>query len=97
MRPVIIFIVLDFPEPLGPRYPVISPALAMKLTPSTARAPRNRFVTFRNSSIPLVSNLQSRKSGLHGAATVRERVAVTPRQPLPYGRGSVVVVSYIGV
>ena len=51
--PVIIFMVVDLPEPFGPRYPVISPARAWKLTLSTARIPLNAFVTLRSSSIKL--------------------------------------------
>jgi tricorn protease len=40
MRPAIILIVVDLPDPLGPRYPVTSPARAQKLTLSRAkRAP----------------------------------------------------------
>ena len=30
IRPVIIFMVVDLPDPFGPRYPVISPARASK-------------------------------------------------------------------
>src|SRR2546428_13637100 len=50
-RPVIIFIVVDLPEPFGPRYPVISPARAWKLTLSTAGILANSFETRRSSSI----------------------------------------------
>ena len=45
MSPVIIFMVVDLPDPFGPRYPVISPAGAAKLTSSTARAAANRLET----------------------------------------------------
>ena len=36
--PVIIFIVVDFPAPFGPRKPSISPSFTEKLTPSTTAA-----------------------------------------------------------
>jgi hypothetical protein len=49
--PVIIFMVVDLPEPFGPRYPVISPARAEKLTSSTATMPLNLLHTLRSSSI----------------------------------------------
>ena len=48
--PVIIFMVVDLPDPFGPRYPVISPARAWKLTFSTAGMPANSFETLRSSS-----------------------------------------------
>ena len=43
--------VVDLPEPFGPRYPVISPARAEKLTLSTATMPENRLQILRNSSV----------------------------------------------
>jgi len=39
MSPVIIFSVVDLPDPFGPRYPVTSPARARKLTSRTAGIP----------------------------------------------------------
>ena len=36
IKPVIIFIVVVFPAPFGPRKPSISPSLTVKLIPSTA-------------------------------------------------------------
>lgn len=51
ISPAIILMVVDLPEPFGPRYPVTSQADARKLTLSTARLAENRFETFRNSSI----------------------------------------------
>src|SRR6185503_2108598 len=36
-KPVIIFIVVDFPAPFGPRKPRMSPRFTEKETPSTAR------------------------------------------------------------
>ena len=62
MSPVIIFMVVDLPDPFGPRYPVISPARARKLTLSTARIAGNRFETLLSSSMqassrPLCSTL----------------------------------------
>src|SRR5262249_32785027 len=56
INPTRIFIVVDLPDPLGPRYPVISPARAEKLTSSTAVIPLNRLQTFRNSSIDFPSD-----------------------------------------
>src|SRR5580658_3897424 len=50
MSPVIIFMVVDLPEPFGPRYPVTSPARAEKLTSSTAGMPEKCLYTPRNSS-----------------------------------------------
>lgn len=43
--------VVDLPEPFGPRYPVTLPTVAEKLTSSTATMPRNLFDTRRSSSI----------------------------------------------
>src|SRR5689334_23058947 len=51
ISPAMIFIVVDFPEPFGPRYPVTSPARAWKLTLSTARLPENCFETCFTSSM----------------------------------------------
>src|SRR5262245_23211586 len=51
INPAIILMVVDFPDPFGPRYPVTSPGRAQKLKLSTARLPENRFETSRNSSI----------------------------------------------
>jgi hypothetical protein len=47
IRPVIIFIVVDLPEPFGPRQPVISPCRAEKLTLSTTLMPAKLFETGR--------------------------------------------------
>src|SRR5580765_6712118 len=46
-----IFMVVDLPEPFGPRYPVTTPGRAEKLTLSTARLAENRLDTFRSSSM----------------------------------------------
>src|ERR1700723_516769 len=54
ISPVIIFMVVDLPDPFGPRYPVTSPGCAEKLTLSTAGIPEKRFETLRSSSIALV-------------------------------------------
>src|SRR5438093_5708708 len=62
ISPVIIFMVVDLPEPFGPRYPVISPARAEKLTSSTATMPLNRFEMLRSSSMAL---LQTSKESAH--------------------------------
>src|ERR1035438_4380684 len=51
MSPVIIFMVVDLPDPFGPKYPVISPARAWKLTLSTAGMPLKRLETLRSSSV----------------------------------------------
>src|ERR1700761_6647462 len=49
-RPVIIFMVVDLPDPFAPRYPVTSPGRAVKLTSSTAGMLENLFETFCSSS-----------------------------------------------
>src|SRR5215469_12080314 len=54
ISPVIIFMVVDLPEPFGPRYPVTSPARAVKLTLSTAMIPENRLETPRSSRVAFV-------------------------------------------
>ena len=51
ISPMIIFMVVDFPDPFGPRYPVTSPRRATKLTSSTASVPGKRLETFFSSSI----------------------------------------------
>src|ERR1700691_3285482 len=52
-RPVSILTVVLFPEPLGPRYPRISPGRMVKLTSSTAGLRVYSLVRWRTSSIPL--------------------------------------------
>ena len=42
--PVSILIVVDFPAPLGPRQPTISPRAMAKVSPSTARTSWERAV-----------------------------------------------------
>src|SRR5580658_7651227 len=54
ISPVIIFIVVDLPDPFGPRYPVTSPARAEKLTLSTAVILEKHFETERSSSMDLL-------------------------------------------
>src|ERR1700677_237881 len=54
ISPVIIFMVVDLPDPFGPRYPVTPPGCAEKLTLSTPGIPEKRFETWRSSSIVLV-------------------------------------------
>src|ERR1700677_4449798 len=51
ISPVIIFMVVDLPDPFGPRYPVTSPGCAEKLTLSTAGIPEKRFERLRSSSM----------------------------------------------
>src|ERR1039458_551091 len=63
IRPVIIFIVVDLPEPLGPRSPVTSPGRAQKLTSSTAAIPEKCLETLRNSSMRHLPQLDTEKSG----------------------------------
>src|SRR4051794_31985411 len=50
-KPVIIFIVVDFPAPFGPRKPRTSPFPTVKLTSSTAVNGPNFFVRWRISSM----------------------------------------------
>ena len=51
ISPVIIFIVVDLPDPFGSRYPVTSPLRAQKLTLSTAGIPVYYLETLRSSSM----------------------------------------------
>src|SRR5579863_279483 len=67
MSPVIIFRVVDLPEPLGPRYPVTSPARAMKLTSFTAGIPEKSLVTPRNSSMGSVAPAERGRSAFQAA------------------------------
>src|SRR5258706_2215347 len=83
-RPVIIFNVVDFPEPLGPRYPVTSPARAVKLTLFTAGIPENNLVTWRSSSIG-APDLFEAASGEHADNQYKECKPITHAQrELPY-------------
>src|SRR5215831_1765080 len=50
-RPAIIFIVVDLPDPFGPRYPVTPPGSAEKPTSSTAGIHANSFEIRRSSSM----------------------------------------------
>ena len=43
ISPAIIFMVVDLPEPLAPRYPVISPARARKTYVADGRNPEEEF------------------------------------------------------
>ena len=55
ISPAIIFMVVDLPEPFGPRYPVISPAGAEKLTLSRASTPGKRLETLRSSRVTIAA------------------------------------------
>src|SRR5260221_10469791 len=58
MSVAIILNVVDLPDPLGPRYPVTSPARAPKLTLSTTKVPEKRLETRVSSSIGLLNCLE---------------------------------------
>ena len=55
IKPVIIFIVVDFPAPLGPRNPSISPCSTEKVKDETAgKSPK--FLVMSETSINLLLN-----------------------------------------
>ena len=57
IKPVIMFIVVDFPAPLGPKKPTTSPSFTVKLMLSTATKFPYFFVTFFTSITCFSSNL----------------------------------------
>src|ERR1035438_1667601 len=63
MRPVIIFMVVDLPEPLRPRVPVPSSGRAENETSSTAAMPEKCFETRRSSNMVCASYVAIDLSG----------------------------------
>src|SRR6202035_4118989 len=72
-KPVIIFIVVDLPAPLGPRNPSTSPCGTVKETSSTATSGPNDLTRCRISSIPARPPMMARLCVLSRRARIKKR------------------------
>src|SRR2546425_3793352 len=68
-------IVVDFPAPLGPRKPNVSPAWTSKVTPRTAsRSPKR----FRKSRAEMAGPVRTPCSAVADSSSVRRAIVVAP-------------------
>src|SRR5919108_4274941 len=82
-NPVIIFIVVDFPAPLGPRNPSTSPRITFSETPSTALILPKLFLSASASiNAVICSHLSIR--GTATAGTGRDALVIALEQEIPF-------------